>query len=141
MKNKFIDRMHSKVCVQIRGKTPERFILRLHKSNIDIIELKKVNKESFEIIINYADYEKLLKLNKIYEIRIIKYLGMVKTKKQIFRYYHVILSILICIIGIYLLSNLIFQVEVVTNDDDMRNRLMKTLQKYDISKYHLKNIK
>lgn len=138
MKNKIIDKMHSKVCVEIRGKTPERFILRLHKSKIDIIQLNKVNKEQFEIIINYADYEKLLKINTIYEIKIIKYLGMVKTKHQIFKYYHVILSILICIIGIYLLSNLIFQVEVVTNDDDMRNRLLKTLQEYNIKKYQLK---
>ncbi len=138
MKNKFIDRMHSKVSVEIRGKTPERYILRLHKNNIDIIQLKKVNRELFEIVINYADYEKLLKLNTIYEIKIIKYLGMVKTKKQIFKYYHVILSIIMCIIGIYLLSNLIFQVEVVTNDDEMRNRLMKTLQSYDIRKYHFK---
>lgn len=138
MKNKFIYKMHSKVSVQIRGKTPERFILRLHKSNIDIIELKKINRELFEIIINYADYEKLLKLNTIYDIKIIKYLGMVKTKKQIFKYHHVIFSILLCIIGIYILSNSIFQVEVVTNDDDMRNRLMKTLEKYDISKYHFK---
>lgn len=138
MKNKFIDKMHSKVSVEIRGKTPERFILRLHKNKIDIIHLNKVNNETFEVIINYADYEKLLKLNTIYEIKIIEYLGMVKTKRQIFKYYHVLLSILICIIGIYFLSNLIFQVEVVTNDDEMRNRLLNTLQSYDIRKYQLK---
>lgn len=138
MKNKFIDIMHSKLNIRISGKSPERLILRLYKNDINVIKIKKRSKEVIEITINYADYDKLLKLNTIYEIKIIDYLGFVKNKKRFFKYYHVLLIFIVCIIGIYFLSNMIFEVQVITNDEEMKQSLIQTLKQYDISKYRLR---
>ncbi len=148
MKNKFIDTMRSKVCIQIDGKSPERMILKAYKQKIDITNIKKISKERIQITIYYADFDKLLKLNTIYNIKIIKYLGLINKKKQILKYYHVLIAIILCIMIIYVLSRLIFSVEIITNDDDMKKRLSQTLNGFDISKYHfqknydyIKNVK
>lgn len=136
MKNKFIDVMQSKICLRIVGSNPERFVLKLYKNKINILNLEKRERNKIEIIINYADYEKILKLNTIYKIDILNYQGFIKKKKQIFKYYHVLIIIILCIMFLYLLSHMIFQVEIITNDKDMKKRLLHTLQKYEISKYH-----
>lgn len=135
MKNNFIDKIHSKVSVSIVGKTPERFILKLNKKHINIYKISKISSEKLQIIINYTDFEKLLKLNTIYDIKIDNYLGMVKGKQQLFKYYHVLIIGILCIIFLYLLSHIIFSVEIVTNDEDMKKKLTRTLKNYEISNY------
>lgn len=138
MKNKFIYSINSKVSIYIIGNNPDRFILRLHKKKINIYKINKISKEKVEIIIDYNNFEKVLKLNTIYDIKINNYLGLVKIKKQLFKYYYVIIIAITCIIYIYFLSNMIFNVEIITNDLDMKIRLTSTLKKYDIKKYKLK---
>ena len=138
MKNKFIYSINSKVSIYIIGNNPDRFILRLHKKKINIYKINKISKEKVEIIIDYNNFEKVLKLNTIYDIKINNYLGLVKIKKQLFKYYYVIIIAITCIIYIYFLSNMIFNVEIITNDLDMKTRLTNTLKKYDIKKYKLK---
>lgn len=138
MKNKFIYSINSKVSIYIIGNNPDRFILRLHKKKINIYKINKISKEKVEIIIDYNNFEKVLKLNTIYDIKINNYLGLVKIKKQLFKYYYVIIIAITCIIYIYFLSNMIFNVEIITNDLDMKTRLSSTLKKYDIKKYKLK---
>ena len=130
--------MKNKISIFIIGNNPERFILRLNKKNINIYSINKISKEKVEIIIDYNNYEKILKLNTIYDIKINNYLGFVKIKKQLFKYYYLIIISIICIIYIYFLSNMIFNVEIITNDFDMKTRLISTLKKYDISKYHFR---
>ena len=138
MKNKFIYSINSKVSIYIIGNNPDRIILRLHKKKINIYKINKITKEKVEIIIDYNNFEKILKLNTIYDIKINNYLGLVKIKKQLFKYYYVIIIAITCIIYIYFLSNMIFNVEIITNDLDMKTRLSSTLKKYDIKKYKLK---
>ncbi len=138
MKNSFVDRIKSKVIVEIAGKSPERFILKLNKNKIDVFKVKKLNKDKYEIIINYTQYDKLLELNTIYEIKIKKYLGIVEKKNKFFKYYHVIFSFVLFIIGLYLLSNVILSIDIVTTNEDMKAKIMSTLKENGISKYKIK---
>lgn len=138
MKNKFIYSINSKISIYIIGNNPERFILRLNKKKINIYKVHKISKEKVEIIIDYYNFEKVLKLNTIYDIKINNYLGLIKLKKQLFKYYYLIIIFIICIIYLYILSSMIFNVEIITNDQDMKLKLISTLKKYDISKYHFK---
>ena len=138
MKNKFIYSINSRVSIYIMGNNPERFILRLNKKKINIYKMRKISKEKVEIIIDYSNFEKVLKLNTIYDIKINNYLGLVSIRKLLFKYYYVIIVAIMCIIYVYVLSNIIFNVEIVTNDSDMKTRLISTLKKYDIKKYKFK---
>ena len=71
MKNNLIDKLKSKVIVQIIGKNPNRLILRISKNNINLYKVKKINDEKYIIIVEYRDFDKILKINTIYEISII----------------------------------------------------------------------
>ncbi len=90
------------------------------------------------ITILYDDYEKLLNNKTIYEVEIISYLGLIKIKKVIKAYKYILIFILSSFLIIYLLSNLIFRVDIITNDNKMKDKLNKYLITRGISKYHLK---
>jgi similar to stage IV sporulation protein len=138
MKNSFFNFIKSRIQVSITGNNINRFILRLNKNNINIYSIKNINTKKVIIIINYSDFDKLLKLNTIYEINIDKYLGFEKNKRIFFKYYHVILFLIVGIIFVYLVSNIVFSVEIITTDLDMRKKLTRTLSNYDLSKFHFK---
>lgn len=130
--------MKSKIKLSIVGKSPNRFILRLKKNNINFYRINKLSKEKYEVIIKYEDYEKLLNLNTIYEINVLDYLGMVKNRKSFFNYIHVTIIGIISIIVIFIFSNIIFNVEIISNDEELKKRLYATLKQYDVCKYRFK---
>ena len=90
------------------------------------------------ITILYDDYELLLNNKTIYEVEIISYLGLIKTKKIINTYKYILIFVLSSFMIIYLLSNLIFRVDIITNDNKMKDKLNKYLITKGIRKYHLK---
>lgn len=90
------------------------------------------------ITILYDDYDTLLNNKTIYEVEIISYLGLIKTKKIINAYKYILIFVLSSFLIIYLLSNLIFRVDIITNDNKMKDKLNKYLITKGISKYHLK---
>ena len=148
MKNSLIYKLKSKVEVELLGKNLERFIIRINKSKINIYNIKKVNNEKYIIIIQYNDFEKLLNINTIYEIKIVKYLGIKNNNIKLIKNIHMIIILIVCIILLFTLSNIIFKVEIITNDNDMKNKLSSTLKYYDIKPYsfrkkykYLKSIK
>ena len=81
------------------------------------------------ITINDSDFDKVIENKTIYEIEVISYQGLIKTKKVLFAYKYILIFIILSMLIIYFLSNLIFRVDIVTNDNVMRQK---------ISKYHLK---
>lgn len=129
---------HSKVIISIIGNNPNRFILRLNKNNINVYKIVKIDNNKYEVLINYSDFDKVLKIKTIYEIRIEKYLGIEKGKRIVCRYYHVLLFLFLSMLLIVLLSNTIFSIEVITNDSEMKKNLLKTLETYDIKKYKIR---
>lgn len=138
MKNSFLYFFKSRIQVNIIGNNINRFILKLNKNKINIYSIKNIDSSNVVIIIDYGDFDKLLKLNTIYKISIDRYLGFEKNKRKLFKYYHVFFFFLLGIILVYLVSNIIFSVEVITTDLDMRKKLTRTLSNYDLSKFHLK---
>ena len=135
MKNNLIYKLKSKIEVEINGKNIELFILKVNKNKINIYSIKKVNNDKYIIIIDYYNFDKLLKINTKYEIKINKYLGIKKYNIKIFKNIHMIIILIICIISLFIVSNIIFKVEIITNDSNMKNKLYSTLKYYDIKPY------
>ena len=90
------------------------------------------------ITIEEKDYDKVIENKTIYEIEIISYLGLVKLKKIVSIYKYILIFIIASFLIIYLLSNLIFRVDIITNDNKMKNKINNYLISKGISKYHLK---
>ncbi len=135
MKNKSIESIRSKVKIAIKGKNVNRFLLRLYKHKIAILDLSKVSKDEAYALIYFKDYEQVLKLSTIYDIYIVSYGGWEKNKNKI-RYNRILLlSLFFAFATLFILSKLIFKVEVITNDGEMREQLLYDLGLYKIEKF------
>ena len=137
MKNKSIEIIKSKIKILVKGKNVNRFIFLLYRNRIPLLSIDKRNKDEVHVVIYFKDYDNVLKLNTIYEIFIIEYGGWIKEKKKINKNKKLIASFIIAIIILFMLSKMIFSVEVITNDQIMKEKLLEELNRSGISKFKL----
>ena len=130
--------MTSKIKLNVKGKNIERFIKRLKSNNIDLLKIEYIKYNEINIIIYKKDYEKLLELKTIYDVNIKDIYGIIKVREVINIYKYLILFIAIGIMLLIFLSNVIFNVEVIHNDKNLRNLIINELENYNIKKYKLK---
>lgn len=135
MKNRSIENIKSKIRIAIKGKNVNRFLMRIHKNKIPILDIKKINKDEAYILVYFKDYDSILKLNTIYEIFIVTYGGWEYRKRKIGQNSFLIVGLIIGILLIFLLSKMIFKVEIVTNDTIMKEKILYELKRYDIEKF------
>ena len=138
IKNYFLFKLKSKIKLNIKGKNLERFIKRLVNNKIELIKINYLKRNEFNIIIYRKDYDKLLELKSIYDVTQMDIYGIIKIRKIIGRYKYIIFSIVIGFIFLFLLSNIIFDVEVIHNNSEIRDLLYKELEENNIKKYELK---
>ena len=138
IKNYFIYLLKSKIDIKIYGKNIERFIKRLKSNNIDILRLNHISNEEIVIRIYKEDYDKVLNIKTVYDIKILDYFGIERYKINILSNKYVIISILISLIFLYISSNLIFHIDIVTNDTNIKKILYVELKEFGIEKYKFK---
>ena len=138
IKNYLVFALKSKIKLIIKGNNIERFIKRLKSNDVDILSMKRVSRNEISIKVYKYDYDKIIKLKTIYNINIVSYYGLEKYKRNILNNKYVIISIIICFVGLYILSNIIFHIDIVTNDSKMKSKLSKSLKAYGIEKYKFK---
>lgn len=90
----------------------------------------KDNKVIF--IINYEDLDLLSKLA---NIKVIKYYGLVGIKNFLKKHYILLTSFILSYLIIIILSNVIFKVEIVTNNQVLKDNITYYLNYYGIVKY------
>lgn len=129
--------MINRVRVKVTGKNSNIFLKKLITSKIDIYELEQA-KDSLKIVINYSDYEQLIKNKTIYKIEIINYYGLIKIKQICKTYFLFILITLLGIITNFFLGSIIWKVEVITPNQKLVNIIKKDLKKLNISPLHKK---
>ena len=132
MKNKIIYQLKNKIKLSITGKNINRFIIRLHKNKIEILKCNHINKEKINIIIYEKDYEKLENIKTIYNIEKLNTYGMIKIKKKLNLNKYLIISIIIGLIILKLLTSIIYNVEIIYNDQEKINFLRQELKNYGI---------
>ncbi len=133
-----ISKLQSKIALDIKGKNINRFIKKLTARKIDVLSLKYVNKNEINIIIYKKDYEKVLKIKSIYDVLETDIYGYLKIKKIIKLNKHLIVILIIAYIFFITLTHMIFEVEVIHSNKDIRDLLMKELESYNIEKYAFK---
>ena len=82
MKNKILNICNSNIKINISGKNINNFIKRIIKNNINIIWYNRVSYKEAELIIKYSDLESIYKYKSIYDIKVIRYYGIL----HLFRY-------------------------------------------------------
>ena len=130
-----LEQFKSKVQIAIKGKNVKRFLFKLYKNRINILNIKKINNNEMYIWIYFKDYDKLVKLNTIYEVFIVDYGGMIKSKRLLNKNKFILFFVITSLIFLFIISKLIFDVEVITNDSKMKDKLLYELSLYDLKKY------
>ena len=130
--------MKSKLYLKIKGKNIIRFIKRLHSNKIDLLDIKYLNKNEVLIKIYKTDFNKIEEIKTSYEVNTAGYDGILKIRKiiNINKFFIIFISIAIAII--VFLSNLIFEVDIVTNDNKMKEKILNELNNNGIKPYQFK---
>lgn len=138
MKNEWISRLKNTITVKIKGKNIERFLKRIVSLNIDLLKIKYIKYNEILIRIKSEDFERLQEAKTIYEVEIVSIHGKDRIKMILLKNKYVILSLILSLILLLYLCNTIFSVEVIHNNEDLRNLLIEELKQDGIQPFHFK---
>lgn len=133
MKNSFLSSFKSSIKLNIKGKNINRFINRLVKHKIEILDLKNISYKEVEIRIYKSELEKLEKIKTIYELQEVDSYGLIKIKKILHRNKILLFFMLLGIGLLLVLTNIIFEVEVVHNKKEIQELLLSELKRYGLT--------
>ena len=135
MKDKILKIFSSSIKIKVTGRNINNFLKRLINNNINIEEVIPISHKEIDLIINYQDLDKVLKLKTIYNIKIVRYYGKLRIIKRIKKDIFILSSLLISLLLIYTLSNIIFKVEVIHSNKNIIKLVTKELEDNGIKKY------
>ncbi len=138
MKNTFLDKYKKTLIIKVSGRNISRYINKTIKNKILWTDLKILNRNECTLKIEENDLEKLKKFKGIYKIEIIKLSGMLGIKSVINKNKYILIFLMLGISIIIFLSNVIFEVEVVHNNIEIKKLLYKELESNNIKKYTIK---
>lgn len=135
MKNKIFKLFSSNIKIRVSGKNTNNFIKKLIRNKINIIRIIPISYKEIDLIIDYNDLEEVLKYKTIYDIKIKKYYGKLKIIKLIKKNLFIFIFLIIGILLIYILSNIVFDVEVIHSNNNLIKSITEELENYGIKKY------
>ncbi len=113
-----------------------KYLNKLIRNNYSFIKIKYC--ESYCLLyVDSLNYEKLRKYFDIYNLSLVKIKGFGNIKLIIERYNIFIISLVIGIIFLYYLSNIIFDVKIMSNNDELVKIIYNELNEAGIRKYRL----
>lgn len=121
--------------LNIQGKNIDNFIYKLHINKIEILNIKHINRKEINIEIYDRDYDDVLNIKGMYEISIVKYKGIKKIRNIISYYKLFIIALIIGIMLFLLLTNIIYDVEIIYSGNTIKNILNEELKRYGLTKY------
>lgn len=121
--------------IKIIGSNVNSYLKRVIKNKINFIKVIPISKKEVDIILKVSEYEKLVSNRSIYEVEIVEKLGILKFVEKIFKNKILLLFLIFGLFFIYNLSNVIFSVEVIHHDKNIREIVMNELSKYGVKKY------
>lgn len=135
MKDKILKIFSSSIKIKVTGRNINNFLRRLINNNINIEKVIPISYKEIDLIIDYQDLERVLKLKTIYNIKIVRYYGKLRIIKRIKKDIFILSSLLISLLLIYTLSNVIFKVEVIHSNKNIIKLVTKELEDNGIKKY------
>jgi len=126
------------VILKVSGRLIKKFIKKLCDNGINLYKIKEIDKSEVYIYISKTDLDKVLELGIIYDIEVVGHTGYLQFLNLIKKNIFVIISFIISIIFVIFLSNLVFEINIVSNNTNIRNILIEELKNEGIYKYSIK---
>lgn len=125
--------------INIRGRNVDNYLKRMIKRKINFIKVIPVNRKEVDIILKYSDYLELLKYKSVlYKVSIVEKMGILKLKDKLEVNKVLILFVILGLVLLYSLSNMVFNVEVIHQDKNIRELVYDELEDYGITKFSFK---
>ena len=124
--------------VKVVGKNINNYIKWIISKKISIAKLNIINHNELNLIVDYKYYKQLSNYSKTYKVSIIKKYGKLRIIDIIKNNSVILICLVIAICFLYFLSNMIFSVEVLYNDEEIASMIKKELEKYDIKIFKFK---
>ena len=138
MNRKFVNYFEGVVVLCIEGRKIERFLSYLYKLKIDIIDTNVIDRKKVIIKIYNSDLEKVMNMKTTYNIEKTGYEGKLKLLSGIKKHLFLVISLIIGYALLLYLSNVIFEVEVIHSNANIRDLMIAELEERDISKWKFK---
>ena len=129
--------MYSRLKIEILGNNPDYFLKKIITEKINIYHLEREFKRLI-LIIDYSDYQKIKDIKTTYKINIINRYGFNKLEYYFKKFYLLIVFLLLGIMMNIVLSQMIFKIEVIHPNKEIRKIVLKDLNELGIKKYHFK---
>ena len=136
MKDKILNTLGGSIKIKVEGKNINNFIHRLIKNNINIEKVIPISYKEAHLIVDYRELVKIQKIKTIYKVKVIKYYGRLRLLKRTKRDIFLLLSLLVGVLTIYILSNMIFKIEVIHSNKNIIKLVNEELYNNGIRKYH-----
>lgn len=136
MKDKILNTLGGSIKIKVEGKNINNFIHRLIKNNINIEKVIPISYKEAHLIVDYRELVKIQKIKTIYKVKVIKYYGRLRLLKRTKRDIFLLLSLLVGVLTIYILSNMIFKIEVIHSNKNIIKLVNEELYSNGIRKYH-----
>jgi len=138
VRNRYLEKMDSLIKVKIKGSNINNYLKRVIKKKISIVRLIPISYREVHVILKYSEYKKLVEFKSIYEITILEMLGSKKLEERFKKNFLLILFLFLGLLVILFLSNVIFSIDVIHQDREIRNLLSSELKSRGIKVYSLK---
>lgn len=138
MRNRYLEKWDTKVKVKITGSNINNYLKRVVKKKIHIIKFIPVSYKEAHVILKYSEYKKLLSLKSIYEVELIENLGSKRIEEKLKNNSLLLLFMVLGLVVIIFLSRVVFSIDIIHQDRNIRELLKDELERYGITKYSLK---
>lgn len=136
MKDKILNTLGGSIKIKVEGKNINNFIHRLIKNNINIEKVIPISYKEAHLIVDYRELAKIQKIKTIYKVKVVRYYGRLRLLKRTKRDIFLLLSLLVGVLTIYILSNMIFKIEVIHSNKNIIKLVNEELYSNGIRKYH-----
>ena len=128
----------SKYLILVKGKNIRNFLLKIDKKKINILNICFVNDNEIKILIKKEEFYLLNEIKGIYEYDIIKEYGINNIKKHILKNLHLLILLFINIALLYVISNYVYEIEIITKDESLKKFVSNILEEKNIKKFNKK---
>ena len=118
--------------LKITGRDPKRLLKTLNKKKINLHKISLTDR-CLIIDVSYIDYQKIKEIKTVlYKIEVIETFGIKKVESFVLRYKIFIFSLIVGVALFLVLINMIFDIEIITNDSKIKEMIVEELNNLNL---------
>ncbi|MEG2447841.1 MAG: sporulation protein YqfD [Bacilli bacterium] len=120
--------------IEIEGINPKRFVRSLINNHFNLLIIKPVG-DNYQILVDEANYRRLMATKTIYKLTVIKTRGYIAIWNYLLKRKIFFISLLLGLALLLYLSNIIFHIEVVHTNTKIRELVLEELEYHGIKEH------